>query len=108
MHCAEDRWAGPLKQCRKGSEDLDDDMKARPGRRRCGTPCWRSVGEQGFDGTFQDFWEASPQGMRTYPVTRAAMVESDSVRNDRKFRQQRMLPVPLKVDTSGKVFMEPA
>lgn len=44
--------------------------------------------------------------MRTYPVTRVAMVESDSVRNDRKFRQQRMLPVPLEVDASGKVFME--
>ncbi|MFE9056464.1 hypothetical protein [Streptomyces mutabilis] len=60
----------------------------------------------GIRRTFQDLCEASPQGVRTYPVTRVALVESDSVRNGRKFRQQRMLPVPLKVDTSGKVFME--
>lgn len=95
------------------AEDLDDDMKSST----WASKVWdallaldsygaSSAGEQGFDGTFRDFCEASPQGMRTYPVTRVAMVESDSVRNDRKFRQQRLLPVPLEVDASGKVFME--
>lgn len=95
------------------AEDLDDDMKSST----WASKVWdallaldsygaSSASEQGFDGTFRDFCEASPQGMRTYPLTRVAMVESDSVRNDKKFRQQRMLPVPVEVDASGKVFME--
>ncbi|URM91571.1 hypothetical protein LUW75_18120 [Streptomyces sp. MRC013] len=95
------------------AEDLDDHMKSST----WASKVWdallaldsygaSSAGEQGFDGTFRDFCEASPQGMRTYPVTRVAMVESDSVRNDRKFRRQRMLPVPPEVDASGRVFME--
>ncbi|MFD3355239.1 hypothetical protein [Streptomyces fradiae] len=95
------------------AEDLDDDMKSST----WASKVWdallaldsygaSSAGERGFDGTFWDFCDASPQGMRTYPVTRVAMVESDSVRNDKRFRQQRMLPVPPEVDASGKVFME--
>lgn len=95
------------------AEDLDDDMKSST----WASKVWdallaldsygaSSAGELGFGGTFRDFCDASPQGMRTYPVTRVAMVESDSVRTDRKFRQQRMLPVPTEVDASGRVFME--
>ncbi|MBC2868788.1 hypothetical protein [Streptomyces mexicanus] len=95
------------------AEDLDDDIKSST----WASKVWDALlaldsygacsgGEQGFDGTFRDFCEASPQGMRTYPVTRVAMVESESVRSDKKFRQQRMLPVPSEVDASGKVFME--
>lgn len=93
--------------------DLDDDMKSSTWASKVwdallALDCYgaSNVGEQEFEGTFRDFCEASPQGARTYPLTRVAMVESDSVRNDKKFRQQRMLPVPTEVDSSGKVFME--
>ncbi|MEV5549496.1 hypothetical protein AB0L35_25735 [Streptomyces sp. NPDC052309] len=95
------------------AEDLDDDMKSST----WASKVWdallaldsygaSSASDEGFSGTFRDFCEAAPQGMRTYPVTRVAMVESDSVRNDKRFRQQRMLAVPPEVDTSRKVFME--
>ncbi|GGR06448.1 PspA/IM30 family protein [Streptomyces aurantiogriseus] len=95
------------------AEDLDDDMKSST----WASKVWdallaldsygaTSASDEGFGGTFRDFCEAAPQGMRTYPLTRVAMVESDSVRNDKRFRQQRMLPVPPEVDTSGRVFME--
>lgn len=95
------------------ADDLDDDLKSST----WASKAWgallaldsysaSSAGDEGFGGTFRDFCEAAPQGMRTYPVTRVAMVESDSVRNDRRFRQQRMLFVPPEVDASRRVFME--
>jgi hypothetical protein len=93
--------------------DLDDDIKSSAWAPKAWdallaldsySAC--SAGGEGFGGTFRDFCEAAPHGMRTYPVTRVAMVESDSVRNDKKFRQQRMFFVPTEADASRKVFME--
>ncbi|MFE0642815.1 hypothetical protein ACFW2Y_14550 [Streptomyces sp. NPDC058877] len=66
------------------AEDLDDDMKSST----WASKVWdallaldsysaSSASDEGFDGTFRDFCEDAPQGMRTYPVTRLAMVDLD-------------------------------
>ncbi|MCS0635854.1 hypothetical protein NX801_09280 [Streptomyces sp. LP05-1] len=95
------------------AEDLDDDIKGST----WASKVWDALlaldsysalraTEDGFDGTFRDFCAAGPQGRRTYPLTRVAMVESDTVRNDKKYRRQREFAVPPHVDVSEKLFME--
>ncbi|MFJ2787505.1 MULTISPECIES: hypothetical protein [unclassified Streptomyces] len=94
--------------------DLDDDMKSSTWVSKVWDALLAldsysasSSITEGFDGTFRDFCEVAPQGMRTYPASRVAMVESDSVRNDKKgHRRQRMFEVPADVDASRKIFME--
>ncbi|WP_243793172.1 hypothetical protein [Saccharopolyspora gloriosae] len=46
-----------------------------------------------------------PGGCRGYPANRHARDESEDVRTNRKFRSQRMFPVPESVDPEGQVFM---
>ncbi|MGA4801502.1 PspA/IM30 family protein [Streptomyces lavendulocolor] len=94
--------------------DLDDDLKSST----WASKVWdallaldayggASTAEGGFEGTFRDFCEAAPQGLRCYPSARVAMVESDTVRKDKKgHRRQRIFRVPPEVDPSGELFME--
>ncbi|MEV0647004.1 hypothetical protein AB0I28_17235 [Phytomonospora sp. NPDC050363] len=65
--------------------------------------CYRR--DPGFSGTFRDFCEAAPQGMRVYPITQIAMTESDTVRNDPRMAKERVLQVPIEVEPSGSLFM---
>ncbi|MFD8098181.1 hypothetical protein ACFV24_01470 [Nocardia fluminea] len=54
------------------------------------------------------FWCKDSQHPLVWPATpkRLSMIESDTVRNHRKMRSQRMLPVANEVDPSGRIFME--
>lgn len=60
----------------------------------------------GFSGTFREYCSNVPPGARGYPSTRVAMVESESVRNNPRMRQERVLPVPREISRTGTVFME--
>lgn len=53
----------------------------------------------------QGFLENTPSGSYSYPPGRHARDESDSVKNNPKFRQPRMLPCPSEVNVAGMTFM---
>ncbi|WP_030172372.1 hypothetical protein [Spirillospora albida] len=58
-----------------------------------------------FAGGFPAWCKNPPTGAHAISAGKVAPDESETVKNDRKMRRARLLPVPEAVDASGKVFM---
>ncbi len=59
-----------------------------------------------FEGHIERYLMATPLGLHGFSARRHARIETAEVANTTKFRRPRMLPVPTKVDPSGKTYME--
>ncbi|HUZ52940.1 MAG TPA: hypothetical protein VMU94_10480 [Streptosporangiaceae bacterium] len=59
----------------------------------------------GFPGDFKTWCESSPSGEYTIPAGKVARDESETVRNNAKWRREREFPVPIEIDPSRNVFM---
>lgn len=65
----------------------------------------RVVADGERPGGVEGYLNNLPGGCHGYPANRHARDESEDVRTNRKFRAQRMFPVPESVDPEGQVFM---
>jgi hypothetical protein len=58
-----------------------------------------------FPGDFKSWCERSQPGAYVISSAKVVRDESESVRNNAKWRRERELPVPTKIDSSGQIFM---
>ncbi len=70
---------------------LDDFVRVRTG--------------EGFAGDVEEYLQRTPAGCRSFSANRHAQGESETVENTRKYRNPRILPVPVAVDPAAQVFM---
>jgi hypothetical protein len=59
----------------------------------------------GFPGDFKTWCESPPSGEYAIPAGKVVRDESETVRNNAKWRRERELPVPAEICASGSVFM---
>jgi hypothetical protein len=59
----------------------------------------------GFPGDFKTWCESPPSGASTIPAGKIARDESETVRNNTKWRRERELPVPAEINPVGIVYM---
>ena len=59
----------------------------------------------GAGGDFKQWCEHTPPGCHLFPPRKAVRGESQTVSTNGKWKKERMLPVPLTVDSSGRAFM---
>ncbi len=59
----------------------------------------------GFSGDFKTWCESPPSGECAIPAGKVVRDESETVRNNAKWRRARELPVPPGISASGRVFM---
>lgn len=60
---------------------------------------------EGFAGDVDEYLQRTPAGCRSFSANRHAQKESETVENTPKYRNPRVLPVPVAVDPSARVFM---
>lgn len=60
---------------------------------------------EGFAGDVDEYLQRTPAGCRSFSANRHAQKESETVENTPKFRNPRVLPVPVAVDASAQIFM---
>lgn len=58
-----------------------------------------------FPGDFKTWCESQPSGAYHIPAGKVARDESESVRQNAKWRRQREFPVPAEIDPAGRAFM---
>lgn len=61
--------------------------------------------EEAFQGDVAHYMAETPGGCRGFSLARHAVGESESVRQNRRLRKHRELPVPTEFESSGLVFM---